>query len=328
MKITLKWNNRAPTAESINVYRSATPMAEGSMPAPIATIAPNAATYDDTTVLFGVQYYYRIGSVKAGVVKLSPEILATAYARSGPGPQTLVDGDLENGLYGILAPGEFISTNPLLAALGISGAAVLAADPSWFKFAYKGKTLFVAASPLARNVAWATLYAAGCVHGTDDFGTGLPSTPLPPVNQRRIITINGEKFIVRLLKGAPTPVAVWGAALANDPAGLDGSEWNDLIYRVQAAGMTAPHSEPYPRFTGVTLPNVETLMDNAYSLTMCQETTTVANSYLVRGARHTTAGVSIVAYAAAISDPSVNGSINISSSTAYPVWRPVLELVP
>lgn len=60
-----------------NVYRSSTPMNVGSMPSPIVTNLTNKS-YSDSTVTSGITYYYRIGAIKYGVERISPEITVIA----------------------------------------------------------------------------------------------------------------------------------------------------------------------------------------------------------------------------------------------------------
>ncbi|WP_151769352.1 LamG domain-containing protein [Acinetobacter junii] len=58
---------------TINYYRSTTPLNVGAMPPPVAT-GITELSYSDTTAASDADYYVRFGSVKAGIEKLSSQI--------------------------------------------------------------------------------------------------------------------------------------------------------------------------------------------------------------------------------------------------------------
>lgn len=59
--------------DSVNYYRSETPMNSESMPAPTAT-GITGTTYTDAAAILGKSYYVRFGSVRNGIEKISEEI--------------------------------------------------------------------------------------------------------------------------------------------------------------------------------------------------------------------------------------------------------------
>lgn len=104
----------------------------------------------------------------------------------------------------------------------------------------KPRTYYVMKKPVRQGVSWNTLHTAGAVYGWDviDPNTGLPkSSPEKYKNigkygnnadyKGKIITINGEKYIVRLLQGKTnyggdvTNTKLWSYNGANA-----NSEWN------------------------------------------------------------------------------------------------------
>lgn len=62
--------------DSVNYYRSNSPMDEGLMPAPLTT-GITAKSYTDTTAESNRQYYVRFGSIREGIEKISNEIIAS-----------------------------------------------------------------------------------------------------------------------------------------------------------------------------------------------------------------------------------------------------------
>lgn len=107
MKVTLRWDNANPPSEltDINVYRSTSPMDPQALPAALATLVSTARSYDDSTVVTGNTYYYRIGMVVSGEEQVSAEkqiyvdttiavptgLWACAVARSGNSNDEFLD---------------------------------------------------------------------------------------------------------------------------------------------------------------------------------------------------------------------------------------------
>ena len=103
----------------------------------------------------------------------------------------------------------------------------------------KPRTYYVMKKPVRKSVSWNTLHTAGAVYGWDviDEKTGLPKSNLEKYKnigsygtnkdyKAKILTINGEKYIVRLLQGRTN----YGGDVSNTKiwdqhAGI-GSEWN------------------------------------------------------------------------------------------------------
>lgn len=137
---------------------------------------------------------------------------------TGPGPQELLAGDSSAGFYGEVPVEELIDGAALALETGLSAGTPINTTEPWLKFAYQGKTLFIAKKPYRHSLNWEDLYRAGLVYGTDDFGTN-PLTN--PVTQRKVIEVGSEQYIVRLPRGGDT-----------DPTDTIGGEWADLLYRV------------------------------------------------------------------------------------------------
>lgn len=72
--VRLSWSdpNSGPTQETeIRVYRSEATFTIASLPPVLATLLADVVTYDDTTAVGGVTYFYAVAAVKGSVVALS-----------------------------------------------------------------------------------------------------------------------------------------------------------------------------------------------------------------------------------------------------------------
>lgn len=77
-QITLNWVDNSAAEEGVRVYRSTSPMTVGSLPSPLATLAPNTVTYVDTAITTGTTYYYRVSSYIGSTEVVSSEVSCVA----------------------------------------------------------------------------------------------------------------------------------------------------------------------------------------------------------------------------------------------------------
>jgi len=230
MQLKLVWNNPNVVATTTKIYRATAPIDRNNLGTPVATLTQGELEWIDPNVVAGALYYYVFESVtsKGRNVSLNQQIWA--LPRTGPGSQKLVDGDLENGFYGELLGSDFITPANLRAALNFTPGSVTNPETPWLKFARNGKTLFTPLQHISGSVSWQQLYDAGLVYGTDDFGSSLYAGT--KVNQKRVVTIGKESFLVRLMtSAAPRPdrgmLAITSTTTQTQSTG---SEWDDLIY--------------------------------------------------------------------------------------------------
>lgn len=81
-----------------------------------------------------------------------------------PGPSILIAGDTNAGYYGKAI--GIITINDLISKTGVvEGTAQVSGDITWLKFAYQGKTLFVADRVLKCSLSWDDINAHDCVFG-------------------------------------------------------------------------------------------------------------------------------------------------------------------
>lgn len=336
MQIRIAFENKNTRADGINVYRSATPMIPGQLPAKLATIAGNATEYLDSAVTYGNSYYYIFEVYKGTEKILTSNIRGWAMNYSGPGSQSFVAGDINIGYYGLVPAQDFTTYDKIIDTFLPSGFSnrTTESDQKWMKFSHKGKTLFVPQRPFG-TVSWNSLYLAGLVYGVDGVGPRDYNTQTA-TNQLRTITIGGSLFKVRLMTflppgfdlttnftGTNTPSkAVTGLGAGNYTSDsydttldLTGSEWNDLMYKMFT------NTPPSQRGSNFDKLDVGLAWNPAN------------NSILgISGDNHSQErlpGTSILgrgyAYANTVSLHPGNVSVNSSASAYY--WRPVLELI-
>jgi hypothetical protein len=332
MQIKIGWQNLNTTADGVRVYRSASAIDPANLPAVYATLAGNAATYTDTSVLIGVTYYYMFEVYKGTDRVFSPNVVATAAAYSGPGPQALIAGDLDMGFYGTVNASDFIDWTTFIAWANVSVPAKNPyANQMWLKFAYKGKTLFMPYQPVG-TCAWSTLYAGGLVYGIDDVGPRTYNT-MAATNQLRIITVQNSQFKVRLPTAVPpgfdltsdfvnsntgatnSPLNTnWYTADSYDTTlNLVGSEWNDLIMKLLSWTSASQRGENWAAY------DAQLAYNSAPYIGMTENN---IHQEMIPGLKTITRG-----YLPASSISYHPGKTNTAAYNANLYWRPVLELI-
>lgn len=238
MGITINWDDQTDQAlDAIEVYRSTSPIDINNPGTPIATLAADARSYEDTGVKVGNTYYYCVAVVKGANRSFGAVQSQGYYANLGPGPQKILRGDWVRGYFGEMTPTEWVTpvdvANKIKAAVkSTAGLSFTTSTGSlWFKFVYKGKILFIPNLNLVTSNNWQTAYNAGFIFGTDDFGnspTGVPGA----VNQRCIIEIGGLQYIARAIRLSDKPTTHY----LTDPVEFFDSEWKATYARLRADG--------------------------------------------------------------------------------------------
>lgn len=199
-----------------------------------------------------------------------------------PGNQELLSGSATLGWYGETPASSFLNTAGLLSLLGLNlGVSTVGTDNEpWLKFSHLGKILFVAKRPLRHSISWNTLAANSLIAG-------------------RNIIHEGITYKVRLLTGvvplgAPSPTS-------------NGSEWNELIYRVSSTvGITPKFASYSDAQIGVAW------LDGMGAWSLCQGS--YNGNAAARGGGSITGGNNTYALGRTVDN----------SNTG---WRPVLEVV-
>src|SRR5690606_28710751 len=97
---------------------------------------------------------------------------------------SLIAGDEATGFYGEVPANDFITGDALASMLGLTSGASQNSDEPWLKFSIDGKTIFKSKKPFRNSISWNHIHAVNAVYGD------------------RIITIEGNDYKVRLMRGA------------------------------------------------------------------------------------------------------------------------------
>lgn len=226
---------------------------------------------------------------------------------SGPGAKTLKGGTKQLGYFGTVANTLMFPQQSLPARFPLVEGTEINAAPEWLKFINGTQVLFIAKTPIRRDISWQSLYQAGLVYGAADNGL----SPLPagtPVNQLHIVKSGGFKYRIRLMRGADTNPSN-GAYNNSDPVGFKNSEWSRLLLRCSNADPTATFWE---RFTDVELGRHDGIRT---ILTLCLETHPYSPIHRVSRGYPDVTGI-----AASDGTTAPTGAIVVA-------WRPVLEYI-
>jgi hypothetical protein len=174
----------------------------------------------------------------------------------GPGPQTLLYGDMTAGYFGVVTADEanFITMAELLSAnyINFTNGTANTSNRDWLKFAWNNTILYVAQKTIRYNVSWDQIAARGAIVGNADSAN---------------LSIKGYNFKCRVLTGGAT----------DNTASREASEWENLIY-----GVHTSESPNWGSFNDETLLTHYIRGNGSYS--WCQETATANSSQrVVRG---------------------------------------------
>lgn len=229
MDTILTWVNlNAPGTFTTKIYRGTAKLDRANLTNPIATLTNNESSYTDSTTVRGTLYYYVYETTVGSDKQTTDNIPIRAVPRKGPGPDSVQIGDFTYGYFGTLLSGEFINTNDLRAAVGLTIGTVNQQGPLWHKWIRNGKVIFIPNGPLCGNIGWKTLYDLGLVYGVDGPG---PSNGGANVSQGTKITIGGDQFRVRCLTGFDDTLTRYPVTPAiGEPLETWPNEWMDLVY--------------------------------------------------------------------------------------------------
>lgn len=313
MKLTLTWKNFNVAPVSMAIYRGDAPLDPAALPAPLVTLTAGEETWVDPSVTRGQLYYYMFVTTGSTDKVPTRNYPIRAVPRRGHGPTDLLYGDYELGYFGSLTALEFATTVDLLKAIGFSGAeaAALAVAkggmPTWHKFAYKGKILFITEGGISTSsMNWMQLAQKGAVYGTD---TALPdfTTPKHGTVQNASITIGPDRYRVRLPRGTEGDPSVPSTQVAGNIT-TGNSEFDALCATMV---MWVNINQKLPNVASLTPTNFG-FASKAQGI-MCQEVN-VANLVLERGSTAASAAsVSLASFALTLTNTGV--------------FVPVLELV-
>jgi len=116
---------------------------------------------------------------------------------TGPGPQqfkTPALSTLQEGYYGFVTAAELGLGTEIAAALGLTEGTVMNDSVGFYKFAWEGKTIFIAAKAFRYAISWKALYDVGAIFG--DGTTGVVPSGVTPRNQDAVYAKGAWQFRV------------------------------------------------------------------------------------------------------------------------------------
>lgn len=313
MSIKIDWVPMA--ADTLTLYWSSSPFTQDTLPTDKVVLTPSSGTYTDTTVPANTNRYYMIEAIKAGATtQYSQCMLYGNWAKTGPGNNAVLRGTWDAGYMGFVPVAQMFTISGLRTALGSPSIGAPPADNTmtgWHKFIFKGKILFFPNNICSSqgSTTWAQIYNAGCVYGVDGPGsapmdlTQISAQPNIPtlVNQKRVVTVGTDSFLVRLPKNSTLPT---GTSVP-DRTTFKGSEWCELMCSLTTSILAAdvPLLQPYKWGDVQGVP------------------------YPLAGMQHFN-GLSNLAASNANWSDYFGRNITVSPSGGWITWVPVLEYIP
>jgi hypothetical protein len=316
MKLTLKWTDYNIVPHTTSIYRSNTLPTGNPTDEPIVVLSNGETTWDDTTVTFGNVYYYTFKISNGNDTVFTAPVKATAVSYNGPGPQTLIDGDLDLGYYGTLTQAQLYTIAGLFSASGLGTGGTM--NPTntaltWHKFSRNGKTLFVPSTFIASTTCWTNLYNKGLVYGVDGNG---PQNPGTGVNQKVVLQVGNDRFLIRLPtnyddRANPNRTTPAGVTTADTSSGRKYSEAADLLWSL------LPYAPAFQRFA----------RKSPYYTTASMEWLSAGQGYRLIGQEQSSGNVIMNTNIDSIGGMSAGVSLAIGVSGGANGWRPILELI-
>lgn len=308
MNLKLQWKNLNSVDVTTEIYRGTAPLDRANLGTPIVTLTNQETSYIDPNAVRGTLYYYVFVTLTANDRNVSQNVAIRAESRRGPGPNALQTGDYAIGYFGTVPSAEFINTADLMKAVNLTGVTPFTYAPIWLKYVRNNKICFVPNQGLvATNVSYKMLYDLGLVFGTDDAGYFKPSGSAD-VNQRKVISIGADQYIVRLMKGfGEDPTVLVDGGIDALYEGV--CEWTDFI---------SPMYKP----TGATQRLINCYPDNGVGMGSTttggfwtQECVTAGSGYIARSSTYLATNKQHFLYKGSAAPSVARG------------WYPVLELV-
>lgn len=253
MTITINWIT-PKKVDQVLLYRSTTKYDPQVLPveAPLATLGPEATSYIDNSALVNTYYYYLLAYKSGDEIVYSPQSLTINMPYTGPGPQELLRGDWERGYFGEFSAPEMPNRAEITALVKGGGSAYT--EPTWLKFIYKGKILFIPKGNPTQSISWNMLYASGLIYGMDSFGPANRPTNVGDVNQRVIYSKGDHDYLVRTPRGGSSD------DFSPPPSGHIRGEWAVLVSACYLSTRATPATDwdDIPRTVG--------FIDNRYTI--------------------------------------------------------------
>lgn len=314
MSIKIDWPVMA--ADTLTLYWADTAFTPDTLPGNKTTLTPSASTYTDTTVAAGSNRYYMVEAVKAGAnTQYSQCMLFGNWAKTGPGGNVVLRGNWDAGYMGLVPVAQMFTISQLRTALNVTNMGTAPADSTvtgWYKFVVKGKILFIPTNTFCTTgvVTWSLLYNQGLIYGVDGPGaapidlvaSGANPAIAGPVNQKRVVTVGTDSFLVR----APKISTLATNQNVPDRASYKDSEWWLTMCMLSTVILPADIPLLSPLKWGDVISG---------------------NPYQVAATQHFI-GTSSLALSTAYWSDTLARTINGTPAASWVSWIPVLEYIP
>lgn len=246
MGIKLNWDDQTDqNLDAVEIYRTTTPFDPNNPGTPLATLPGDATSYEDNTVSVGNTYYYTVAVKKGEDRSFAATQTQGYYSNLGPGPKTILRGDWTCGYFGEIPNEKWVTpvdvVDKIKSVLAVlTGLNFNTSSTTWHKFVYNGKIFYTPNNQLIYST-WQNAYNAGFLFGEDGFGE-LPTGVAGNVNQKRIIEIDGQYYLVRPMRMTNKPTTQY---LTTQEDFYDG-EWKATFARLRkdAKAITDPMIRP------------------------------------------------------------------------------------
>jgi len=222
------------------------------------------------------------------------------FRYTGPGAKALIAGNIDKGYFGEVPTADLIDGAALASLVGLTTGTAANTTAPWLKFMHGKKTLFIPKMTYRYDMSWDKIYEAGAVYGLE--GSGPFTGNNGPVDQKKILVINNNAYIVRLMKGGNA-----------NPATAIGGEVDDLLFKLWD---NDPSGEYWTRQTAVQLGFSG---NGQYSWVQEKPASEVKTAGGMRVWRIASTHSSLAGILTNTSSATATGSYG---------WRPVLELIP
>ncbi|ANZ50066.1 putative virion structural protein [Erwinia phage vB_EamM_Parshik] len=296
MSFTLRWKNPNVIATVVNIYRDVKDISVSALPAPIATLSNGETEWRDTTAVGGATYYYLLTVTANGKTVATASQKYVVEVKRGIGPMTIIQGDDRLGFMGNVPYDEQWQPTQMPASFQAMYPTLLTDRVSLSKFTRNGKILYLLnnSAQFLGQQSWATLYQAGLVYGTDDFGPVGGHGTLPDTLQDAKIYHNGDVYRMRLARGlteeGQSPAFAFDSSLHlkdhDAVSALTGfNEYNDLLYSMV---VDVPVKQRWANWNqlGSNLLGAGSVASNSVLINggvLCQEHDTATDKILQRG---------------------------------------------
>ena len=141
-RVKLTWDDQNEIESGYKIYRSLSTLSTESLPEPLAVLPVNSNEYIDLDVIDGQTYHYLVSAYSPYDEVFSGEIMSEANIANGPGPKTLIAGDMTAGFFGEVPTTELFSGTELSSMIGLTAGTAQHSTQPWLKFAKDNKIIF------------------------------------------------------------------------------------------------------------------------------------------------------------------------------------------